>query len=67
MEMNLLESLVHTARTDGVIPVDVFMSGVRTDNANLGWNEYTFFGEGESTDDKDDKDENLIISNVFSN
>jgi hypothetical protein len=59
MSMNLLDSLIHTANCSGVIPTDVFMSGFRTDNADIGWNDFTFWGESHSPDN----DENLALDN----
>ena len=61
---NLLASLIHTADCDGVIPVDIFMSGDRLDNDNtgLGWNEFNLWQQNEAPDNG----ENLAIENVCS-
>ena len=60
MSMNLIDSLIHTAQCNGVPPVDVFMSGHRTDNSGTGWNDFTFWNESNSPDN----DENLALENT---
>ena len=60
MEINLLESLILTAETDCIIPVDVFMSGIRTDGKSVGCNDFTFWNESNSPDN----DENLALENI---